>query len=523
MASTSPSSAKDAPERGVTSSLSYADAAAGPCSTPPATNPEQSIHLLLCALTWGAEIKKTRNDVRKFPDGFLFGTATASYQVEGAWDEDGKSENIWDHMTHTQPCIIKDCSNGDVADDSYHQYERDVEMMRELGLDFYRFSLSWSRILPSGFADKVNEAGVAYYNNLINEMLKYNIEPMITLYHWDLPQRLQDLGGWANPHIVDWFSDYARVAYEQFGDRVKYWITINEPREVCYQGYGANTMAPILDFKGIGEYLCAKNLLVAHAKAYHIYDEEFKPVNGGVIGITLSAYWYEPETDSEADVTAAEEQIQFENLVIFPPVMKEKIAAKSEKQGYPRSRLPEFTPEEIEYVRGSADFFGLNHYTTEIVYRNESVYGIRPVPSYYDDLETGFYQTQNRKMVPWGLYKLLTKIRESYNNPPVFITENGFSTTGGLEDDNRIRYYRGYLSAMLDAVEEGSDVRAYAAWSLMDNFEWMQGYTERFGLYEVDYDCPERTRTPRKSAFVYKEILQTRALSTSTTSPTPTS
>ncbi|GBP05953.1 Myrosinase 1 [Eumeta japonica] len=407
-----------------------------------------NVLLLICALSWGAEIRKTRNDVRNFPDGFLFGTATASYQVEGAWDEDGKSENIWDHMTHTQPCIIKDCSNGDVADDSYHQYERDVEMMRELGLDFYRFSLSWSRILPSGFADKVNEAGVAYYNNLINEMLKYNIEPMITLYHWDLPQRLQDLGGWANPHIVDWFSDYARVAYEQFGDRVKYWITINEPREVCYQ--------------------------VAHAKAYHIYDEEFKPVNGGVIGITLSANWYEPETDSESDTTATEERIQFEwgqyaHPIYsvsgdFPPVMKEKIAAKSEEQGYPRSRLPEFTPEEIE------------------------------------------------SMVPWGFYKLLTKIRESYNNPPVFITENGFSTTGGLEDDNRIRYYRGYLSAMLDAMEEGSDVRAYAAWSLMDNFEWMQGYTERFGLYEVDYESPERTRTPRKSAFVYKEILRTRTL-----------
>ncbi|GBP05948.1 Myrosinase 1 [Eumeta japonica] len=328
--------------------------------------------LLLCwSVSLAAEVRTTRNDLRKFPDGFLFGTATASYQVEGAWDEDGKTENIWDHMTHTHTCIIQDCSNGDVADDSYHQYERDVEMMRELGLDFYRFSLSWPRLLPSGFADRVNEAGVAYYNNLINEMLKYNIEPMITLYHWDLPQRLQDLGGWANPHIVDWFGDYARVAFEQFGDRVKYWLTINEPREICYQGYGATEKAPVLNVTGIGDYLCAKNLLLAHARAYHIYDDDFRSTNGGAIGISFSAKWYEPETDSEEDILAAEEQNQFEwNEYVhpiysetgdFPPIMKEKIAAKSVQQGFPRSR-------------------------------NESVYQTRPVPSFYDDLDTGFYQ-----------------------------------------------------------------------------------------------------------------------------------
>ncbi|XP_072937019.1 myrosinase 1-like [Epargyreus clarus] len=401
-------------------------------------------------------------------------------------------------------------------------------MMRELGLDFYRFSLSWARILPTSFPDKINQAGVDYYNNLINEMLKYNIEPMITLYHWDLPQKLQDMGGWTNPHIVDWFTDYARTVFELFGDRVTYWITINEPREVCYQGYAGKSLAPLLNISGYAEYICAKNLLLAHANVYHLYNNEFKAEQGAKIGITLSARWYEPE--SEEHVEAAEDTIQFEwgeyshpifsETGDFPPSMKARIAAKSVEQGFLKSRLPEFTPEEVEFVRGSSDFFGINHYTTSIVYRNASVFGVHPSPSYYDDLDVLMYQLSEwdsgastwLKIVPWGFYKLLTKIRTDFNNPPVFITENGMSTFGGLDDDNRVGYYRAYLDAMLDAIDEGSNVQVYTAWSLMDNFEWLAGYSERFGLYEVDYESPERTRTPRKSAFVYKEIIRARAL-----------
>ncbi|OWR46179.1 putative lactase-phlorizin hydrolase [Danaus plexippus plexippus] len=385
--------------------------------------------------------KISRHEARKIPDHLLFGAATASYQIEGTWNEDGKSENIWDRVSHREPCVVDNCDTGDLADDSYHQYKRDVEMMRELGLDFYRFSLSWTRILPTSFPDQINEKGVQYYNNLINEMLKYNIQPMVTLYHWDLPQKLQDLGGWTNPHIVDWFTDYSRVVFQLFGDRVKYWW-----------GLYAN---PI--FSEFGDY---------------------------------------------------------------PAVMKDRIAAKSKKQGFPRSRLPQFTPEEIDLIKGSSDFIGLNHYTTNIVYRNESVYGYYSSPSFYDDIEVISYQDSSwesaasnwLKSVPWGFYKLLTKIREDYNNPPVFITENGFSTRGGLIDDDRVKYYRTYIDAMLDAIEDGSDIRVYAAWSLMDNFEWMRGYSERFGLYEVDYESPDRTRTPRKSAYVYKEMLRTRTL-----------
>ncbi|XP_023949451.2 lactase/phlorizin hydrolase [Bicyclus anynana] len=466
--------------------------------------------------------------VRKFPKGFLFGAATSSYQIEGAWDADGKTESIWDHMTHTRPDLISDGSTGDIAVNSYYLYKRDVEMLRELGVDFYRFSLSWTRILPTSFPDKINEAGVAYYNNLIDELLKNNIEPMVTIFHWDLPQRLQELGGWVNPHIVDWFGDYARTVFTLFGDRVKYWITINEPHAVCHYSYGHTFLAPALDFKGVPEYICAKNLLLAHATAYHIYDQDFRPKQKGIIFISFSAQWYEPLTESDAEV--ADEANQFERKQYtdpifsktgdFPPAMKRRIAARSAEQGFFRSRLPELTQDEIEFIRGSSDIFGLNHYFSNYVNRNDSVNGYYESPSFKDDLAV-FYTTLPEwnlgdsdfmKCVPWGFYKLLTHIRKDYGNPTVFITENGFPTRGGLNDDVRITYYTEYMSAMLDAMEEGSDVRAYTAWSLMDNYEWSRGYIEKFGLYEVDYSSRQLTRTPRKSAYFMKEVFRTHEL-----------
>ncbi|XP_045781379.1 myrosinase 1-like [Maniola jurtina] len=593
----------------------------------------------------------------------MFGTATAAYQVEGAWNADGKSESIWDHLTHNRPGAMTDNSNGDIADNSYYLYKRDVQMMRELGLDFYRFSVSWTRILPTSFPDKTNQAGVDYYNNLIDELLKYNIQPMLTLYHWDLPQKLQDLGGWTNPEIVTWFGDYARTIFTLFGDRVKNFITINEPYQICVAGYGTDWLAPQLAGKGIAEYMCAKNVLLAHAKAYHIY-EEFRSTQKGNISISLSAQWYEPATDSAADVEAAHEANQFNwaqyswpifsDTGDFPPEMRKRIAAKSEEQGFPRSRLPEFTPEEVELLKGSSDYFALNHYSTHLIHRiaskseeqgfprsrlpeftpkevellkgssdyfalnhysthlihriasksaeqgfprsrlpeftpkevellkgssdyfalnhysthlihriaakseeqgfprsrlpeftpeevellkgssdyfalnhysthlihrNASV-PVQDVPSYSDDLGVGSYQlsewqlgeSRHSMYVPWGFRKLLNRIKNDYGNPPVVISENGAGSHGGIVDDDRVQYYRGYLDAVLDALDDGCDVIAYTAWSLMDNFEWTSGYTERYGLYEVDYDSIYRTRSPRKSAYVYKELLRTRTL-----------
>lgn len=226
----------------------------------------------------------------------------------------GKTDSIWDHLTHTDPCAIADCSNGDIADNSYYLYKRDIEMLRELGVDYYRFSISWPRLLPTSFSNHINPAGVEYYNNLINEMLKYNITPMVTLYHWELPQTLQELGGWTNPHMIDWYGDYAKIAFELFGDRVKFWITVNEPHLICHRGYGTTTMAPRLNMQGTGEYLCAKNLMLAHARAWHIYDDEYRSTQKGNISITISATWYEPE--SEKDAAAAEDYNQFDVIIL---------------------------------------------------------------------------------------------------------------------------------------------------------------------------------------------------------------
>ncbi|XP_012548562.2 lactase/phlorizin hydrolase [Bombyx mori] len=467
---------------------------------------------------------------RRFPEGFMFSTATASYQIEGAWNVDGKTENIWDHICHKEPSPMADNSTGDIANDSYNLYKRDVEMIRELGIDYYRFSVSWTRILPTSFPDYINEAGVAYYNNLIDELLKHNIKPMLTIYHWDLPQKLQDMGGWTNPYIIDWYADYARVLFQKFGDRVKNWITINEPKEICFQGYGNGTMAPAYTMTGVADYLCGKNVLLAHAKAYHIYDKEFRPTQNGNISITISCQWYEPESDREEDITAANEMILFEwgqyghpiftDSGDYPEIVKQRVAAKSAEQGFLRSRFPELSPEEVQYIRGTSDFFGVNHYSTYLAYRNESVVGHYAVPSYFDDAGVIYYAkdewaigTHNRiKTTPWGFYKLLRQISNFYNNVPIIITENGFATLPGLEDNDRITHLRLYLNAVLDAIEDGSDIRLYTSWSLMDNFEWMNGYTQRFGFYEVDYDSPERTRTPRKSAFVFKEIVRSRTL-----------
>ncbi|XP_050681943.1 myrosinase 1-like [Leptidea sinapis] len=469
-------------------------------------------------------------NIKKFPDGFLFGASTAAYQVEGGAFEDGKGLSIWDIATHLEPSPIADGSTGDVAANSYHMYKRDVEIMTELGLDFYRFSVSWPRILPDGFVNNINRAGIDYYNRLIDEMLQNGITPFVTMYHWDLPQELQKLGGWANPAIVDWFADYAKTLFDNFGDRVKNWITINEPKQICYEGYGSDKKAPLVNMSGIAEYLCSKNVLLAHAAAYRLYDREYRERQRGSVGIALSCSWFEPASESADDFQAALDARQFDwgqyahpifsKAGDYPTELKRNIAMKSAEQGFKRSRLPELSAAEVKIIQGSADFFGLNTYTSKLAYRDASLEGMYGVPSYMDDMGSVLVKDPSWEQaasswlqeVPWGFYKLLMEIKNLYDNPRVLVTENGWSSTGGLLDEDRIRYLRSYLDALLAAVEDGAEVQGYAVWSLMDNFEWMQGYSEKFGLYEVDFSSPERTRTARKSAAVYKEIVSSRLL-----------
>lgn len=223
----------------------------------------------------------------------------------------GKTNSIWDELTHKEPSPIKDDSTGDVAADSYHLYKKDVEIAKELGIDFYKFSISWPRILPNGFADRLNHRGIQYYSNLIDELLANNINPMVTMYHWDLPVNLQKLGGWTNPLIVNWFEDYAKILFDKFGEKVKYWITVHEPKEICVEGYGSTGKAPMLNMTGIAEYLCAKNILLAHSKVYHLYDQTYRKMQSGLVGIAIGFHWYEPASDTIDDHQAASDAKMF--------------------------------------------------------------------------------------------------------------------------------------------------------------------------------------------------------------------
>lgn len=465
---------------------------------------------------------------RRFPADFQWGVASSSYQIEGGWNADDKGESIWDHMTHTYPEKIPGGANGDIAADSYHNWKRDVEMVRELNVDVYRFSISWPRILPAGYTHVISEKGIKYYNNIINELLKYNITPMVTLYHWDLPHRLQQLGGWTNPEIVDLFTDYARVVFEAFGDRVKVWTTINEPWHICEQGYDVDYMAPALEYPGIPAYLCGHNILKAHAEVYHMYKNNYKEKQQGKIGFTLDLITPEPKTGSESDKEAAELVYQFylghyghpvfSKHGNYPKIMIDRIAALSKEQGFTKSRLPKFTTEEIHRIRGTFDFFGLNHYTTWLVHRNDHNNSAGfPIPSFNHDLGVveEVYTDMPGSGSPWlhvypkGLYDLLMWINKEYNNPLVIITENGVSDKGGLDDWARVEYINSYLTATLDAIEDGCNVGGYVYWSLMDSFEWKAGYEPKFGLYHVDFNHPNRTRTPKISAKVYANIVKT--------------
>ena len=458
-----------------------------------------------------------------FPDGFLWGTATASYQVEGGWNEGGKGQSIWDEYTHRKPSPVDDGSTGDVACDSYHKYKEDVALMKQMGLNSYRFSIAWTRILPNGIGTR-SQDGIDYYNALINELMEAGIEPAVTIYHWDLPQVLQEQGGWLNKSVADWFEEYSRVCFEEFGDRVKMWITLNEPWVTAVLGYGLATMAPGINGIGTLTYIVAHNQIRAHAKAVKVYKADFKQQNGK-IGITLSVSWKEPEdptnsTHVEASETAMMFDIGWFSEPIFkngeyPRVMREKIDEKSFAQGFPESRLPHFSVEDAEMIAGSADFIGINTYTSSLVFPKQEPIDA-PVYFYDDDVDS--YQDSNwypsgsdwLKVAPWGLRSVVKWVKSHYNDIPVYITENGVSDRLGNSDDlQRIYVYKHYINQLLKAfLLDKVNIKGYYAWSLLDNFEWARGYTEKFGLHSVNMTDPDRSRKAKKSSLFYAKIVQ---------------
>ncbi|XP_075985450.1 myrosinase 1-like [Anticarsia gemmatalis] len=464
-----------------------------------------------------------------FPPGFKFGAATSAYQVEGAWNVSDKGESIWDRYTHTRPEDIADGSNGDVACDSYNLWQTDIDNMVDLGLHYYRFSISWSRLLPNGFANKISEDGARYYNNLIDGLLEKGIEPLVTLYHWDLPQNLQDLGGWTNPLIADWFSDYARVAYSLFGDRVKMWLTINEPMAICDVPYNAGAWAPGILSPDHGTHLCNKNLLLAHAKAYRVYDEEFRAMYNGEISLSNILFWFEPWTEDDHDL--AELAIQYcagrYSHAIYskeggwPPAIEKIMEENSKKKGYSKSNFPAFTQEEIEFIKGTFDYFALNFYGAMLVRAAEEGEQLGPWP--FGDIPDinaviGYRPEWPENIVsilgiyPEGLRKQLHWLKENYGDMKFLITENGYPTRGEPNDQDRIEYIEVHLREILLAIKEGINLTHYTVWSLMDNFEWADGYGTRFGLYEVDFNDPLRPRTPRDSAAFYAKVIKNHAL-----------
>ncbi|XP_063369549.1 myrosinase 1-like [Cydia amplana] len=484
--------------------------------------------MCLLAVAGVLAVASEREAGQRFPAGFRFGAATSAYQIEGGWNVSDKGESIWDRMVHSRPDYIYDRSNGDVACDSYHLWEEDLRMVQEMGLDFYRFSISWPRLLPYGFSNQISQDGRRYYSAVIDGLRARGVAPVVTLYHWDLPQRLQDLGGWTNPLIVEWFAEYARTAFALFADRVGTWITINEPGSVCDGGY-RGLLAPGLVDHEVGALLCTKHVLLAHARAYRVYQEEFKPKYGGELSIAHQESWFEPKTDQDLEITLLTREYLFGRYThpIFsagggwPPALERYMADKSKREGYPRSRLPAFTPDEIQLLKGSFDFYGLNHYTSRVVRaaaagerpaymsRGAEVGAVLEARPHWETAASSWL-----KVNPEGVRNLLKLIKQQYGDVKILITENGYSDTGHqLDDSDRLNYYKDYLEQVLLAItEDAVRVVGYTAWSLLDNFEWAAGYTSRFGLYSVDFSSPRRPRAARASARYYASVARARVL-----------
>jgi lactase-phlorizin hydrolase len=455
-----------------------------------------------------------------FPEGFMWGLATSSYQIEGAWNVDGKGENNWDFWSHeNNGSNIADGKNGDVACDSYNKYLEDVRLLKNMGAHFYRFSLSWARIVPTGrVIDGINPAGLAYYNKLIDALLAEGITPFITLYHWDLPMGLLNEGGWLNQTIVDHFGDYARTVYRAFGDRVKWWLTFNEPHVFCLADWNYGEHDP---FEEPPEkpYICTHNVIKSHALAFRIYDAEFRPFQKGQMGITLNCDWSEPKNRSDPEHVAAKERSMhfrygwWANPLTrgeYPLIMRELVDAKSEAEGRNSSRLPSFDADWTNFINGTLDFLGLNHYSTHYVLPSDGLNGWMDGDANIRSERDPAWNSSGIgwAIVPWGLRNVTTWVAREYGLP-IYITENGYGgqESQGLDDPERVNYYRAYINEVLKSIKlDGSDVRSYTAWSLIDNYEWTLGYTARFGVNYVDFNDPERPRTPKASAIELTKI-----------------
>lgn len=437
----------------------------------------------------------------RFPDDFLWGAATSAYQIEGAPTADGAGPSNWHHFAHT-PGNITDGSTGDVACDHYHRYREDVEIMRRLELDAYRFSLAWSRIVPDGRGE-VNRGGLDFYNRLVDYLLELGIQPCVTLHHWDWPGSLEESGGWLAPEMPDRFADFARVAFRELGDRVSMWSTINEPWVIAHAGYFAGTNAP-------GHRDLAETAIVSHhlLKAHGLAVQSARSEGIDTIGLVVNLEPKYAASDSPDDRAAAERGEVYMNRQFLDPVMLGR-NAEGLSAAYGDS-WREISAEDLEIISAPVDYLGINYYTRKVVRHDHTA---PPDYSAAVHQSKGVYTETGWEVYPEGLTRTLVGVKERYGDIPLYITENGaaFADPAGasndrIEDPLRVEYYCLHLAAAHEAMARGVDLRGYFAWSLLDNMEWSSGYTKRFGLVHVDFETQRRTL--KESARFYREVIR---------------
>ncbi|XP_057458048.1 beta-glucosidase 11-like [Lotus japonicus] len=497
------------------------------------------LHLLAAALLTAlvpVANPLSRNDFPISPH-FLFGASTSAYQVEGAANEDGREPSIWDTFVHAAGINEMQRGYTDIACDQYHKYKEDVELMVKMGLEAYRFSISWSRLIPDG-KGPINPKGLQYYNNLINELTRNGIQPHVTLQHWDLPQALEDeYGGWVSRRVVKDFTAYADVCFREFGDRVKYWTPVNEANVFAIGGYGAGFLPPqhcspssisncSKGNSSTEPYLVAHHVLLAHASATRLYRKKYQDKQHGFIGFNLLTFGFIPLTNTSEDINAAQRAQDFYvgwflNPLIFgeyPSIMKKNAGL----------RLPVFTKRESNLVKGSMDFLGINFYYSYIVKNN---------PGSLDSEDRGFAEDVAAELIPfaetgtspyevpittWSLKGLLESLKKDYGNFPVYIHENGQQTprNSSLDDLPRVKYLREYIGSLRDILRDGLNLRGYFVWSFLDMFELLTGYETSYGLYYVDLKDPTLRRQPKLSSVWYTNFLHNESMDSKVTTIT---
>jgi beta-glucosidase len=436
----------------------------------------------------------------QFPAGFLWGTATSAYQIEGSPLADGAGPSIWQRFVRT-PGLVKDGDTGDVASDHYNRMADDVALMKRLGMNSYRFSVSWSRVLPQG-RGAVNPGGLGFYERLVDTLLANGIQPLVTLYHWDLPAALDDRGGWLNPDVADWFADYASVMFRRLDDRVKCWATLNEPWVVTDGGYLYGALAPGHRNK-FEAPIASHQLMRSHGKAVQAY----RALGQHDIGIVVNIEPKYAASDSEPDQQARRRAHAYMNRQYLDPVLLGRYP-KEMKEIFGEA-WPDWPAADFELIKQPIDFVGINYYTRNVTRHDPNHWLLQAGPQ---PQKGATYTETGWEVYPQGLTDTLVWVKQRYGDIPQYITENGAAfwdpptaRGGRLPDPHRVAYFHDHLKAAHAAIERGVDLRGYMAWSLLDNLEWSLGYSKRFGIVHVDFQSQQRT--PKDSALYYAQVV----------------